>query len=208
VRRLKRYYEQYEDGFFTIIDWDGGGRHYVGRFTSEIVPVETGNGIWDVQNATFEEIPQQAMLQYPHNWVEDGIWVYPYNDFGDQKTATSGSWTVSYPEVAPRPGESQNAALSSVGTNAGDWAQHEYRGYGCRLWMLKGPAFGIVQVHVDSVLQSTIDLYAAAAEGPQMVLDLTALPLDLHRVQVMVTNTKNAASSAPAATWWGLQVMR
>src|ERR1035437_7746114 len=65
VQRLKWYFEQYEAGVFTIIDHDGGGRHYVGRFTSQVVPVETGNGMGYVQNVTFEEIPQQAMLEYP-----------------------------------------------------------------------------------------------------------------------------------------------
>src|ERR1700739_2833464 len=44
VERLKWYYEQYEDGYFTIIDQDGGGRHYVGRFTSDVVPFGTGTG--------------------------------------------------------------------------------------------------------------------------------------------------------------------
>lgn len=91
VQRLKWYYEQYEDGFFTIIDWDGGGRQYVGRFTSEVIPSETGNGLYDVQNVTFEEMPIVAMAQYPSDWDHEAVLFLISNDFGDQKVATSGS---------------------------------------------------------------------------------------------------------------------
>jgi hypothetical protein len=64
AERLKWYQEQYEDGFFTIVDWDGGageqGRHYVGRFTSEVVPTETANNRWDVQNVDVRGDPAAA----------------------------------------------------------------------------------------------------------------------------------------------------
>lgn len=210
--KLKWYYEQYEDGFFTIVDWDGTlgevGRHYVGHFTSEVNPVETEANRWDVQNVLFEEIPQQPMLQYPNDWVNEAIWIWPFNDYGDQKTATQGAWTAGYPLGAPPAGTVQSQAFTNPGTNSGDWAQHEYRGYGFKLYMLKGPAFGIVQIYVDGELLESVDLYAAAATGPVAVVCQTAMPLDIHRVQVVVTNTKNAGSTAPAATWWGLQVMR
>jgi hypothetical protein len=86
VQRLKWYYEQYEDGFFTIIDWDGGGRQYVGRFTSEVIPVETGNGMWDVQNVTFEEIPQQQMVAFPSDWAQRCDRVLHHQRFRRPKT--------------------------------------------------------------------------------------------------------------------------
>jgi len=94
VRRLKWYYEQYEDGYFTMIDYDGGGRHYVGRFTTEVNPVETANGKWDVQGVTFEELPQVPMLQYPNDWDDDSVNFGVCNDFGDQKLSTRGAWTL------------------------------------------------------------------------------------------------------------------
>lgn len=208
VQRLKWYYEQYEDGYFTIVDHDGGGRNYVGRFTTEVVPVETGNGMWDVQNVTFEEIPQSPMVQYPGDWEDDAIWHYPFNDFGDQKTAASGAWTAAYPLGTPPAGVRKSMSLSNPNTNDTDWAQHEYRGYGFQLWMLKGPAFGMVQVCLDTVLLETVDLYSAAALGPQSVYKLGEVPLDLHRVQVVMTGMQNEAASGSTAIWWGLQVMR
>lgn len=203
VQRLKRYYEQYEDGFFTIIDWDGGGRHYVGRFTSEVVPVETGNGMWDVQNVTFEEIPRVPMVQYPQDWDNDAITLYPTNDFGDTKLATSGTWNFALQNFE----ESSVTTATSTG-NAGDWAQYEYRGYGFKLFLLQGPEFGQCEVLLDGNVVATIDCYAAADSGPQMVLMQQNVSLDIHRVMVQVLGTKNASATAASVCWHSLEVMR
>jgi hypothetical protein len=204
VQRLKWFYEQFEDGFFTIIDWDGGGRHYVGRFTTEVAPVETGNGKWDVQNVTFEELPQVPMLDYPNDWDHDAIWHFAVNDFGDQKVAVQGAWTQtarSYSGVT-------RYTMDNPGTNAGDWAQYEYRGYGFELHMLEGPEFGQCDVYLDGTLLQTLDLYNAAEMGPQMVLRKVNVPLDLHRVKVITKNAKNANATGTNISWYGLRVMR
>jgi hypothetical protein len=220
VERLKRYYEQYEDGFFTIVDWDGGGRHYVGRFTSEVVPVETGNGMWDVQNVNFEEIPQQVMLEYPSDWAGDAIAFFPMNDFGDAKLAVNGTWTQTartavagsvYPPAlelfAPLSTGADYTTMDSTGT-AGDWAQYEYRGYGFRLYMLKGPGFGKVDIYIDGVFLETLDLYHATGLGPQIVLTEPNMPLDIHRVKVICDGTKNGSATGTNVSWYALEVMR
>jgi hypothetical protein len=197
VQRLKRYGEQYEDGFFTIIDWDGGGRQYVGRFTTEVVPVETGNGMWDVQNVTFEEIPQQQMLVYPSDWAGDAIAFFAANDSGDQKLATSGAWTQTArtaiagsqgTEHVPLAAGTAYTTMDDAGT-AGDWACYEYRGYGFRLYILKGPEFGNADLYIDGVLVETLSLFAATDQGPQIVASYQNLPLDIHRVQVVCDGT-------------------
>jgi hypothetical protein len=216
VQRLKWYYEQYEDGFFTIVDWDGGGRQYVGRFTTEVVPVETGNGMWDVQNVTFEEIPQQAMLEYPSDWTHDAIAFYPTNDFGDQKLAVNGAWSqTARTAVAGSQGTARNplttgeayTTYDDAGTS-GDWATYEYRGYGFRLYMLQGPEFGQCQVLVDGVAVATLDLYAEVERGPQIVLTQQSMALDIHRVQVLALGTENGSSSGTGLSWYALEVMR
>lgn len=216
VQRLKQYYEQYEDGVFTLVDWDGGGRHYVGRFTTEVSPVETSNNKWDVQNVTFEEIPRQTMLQYPSDWDHDSILYLPYNDFGDQKLATSGTWAqaalgIAAPHITLG-GTDRQALLpttvqQNIGTTAGDWATFEYRGYGFKLWMLTGPNCGKCDVYLDGTLIQTVDLYAAAA-AVSAVLVQANTPLDIHDLQVVVDDTKNAASSGFLVQWYALQVMR
>jgi hypothetical protein len=219
VQRLKQYYEQYEDGYFTIIDHDGGGRHYVGRFTSEVDPVETANDMYTVQNVTFEEMPRVPMVEYPSDWDHDSILFGVTNDFGDQKLAFSGAWTqaaATAPEITLggiARGTGGTLPLPAVqminpGTTAGDWATYEYRGYGFQLWMVTGPAQGKCDVYIDGVLNSTVDCYSAAAAAVTSVLTITNQFLDIHDVQVVVDATKNAASTAPAIGWYGLQAMR
>jgi|ERR1035437_356295 hypothetical protein len=216
VQRLKRYYEQYEDGFFTIVDWDGGGRQYVGRFTTEIVPTLTANNKWDVQNVTFEEIPQQQMVSFPSDWA-DAIALFVTNDFGDQKLAVSGSWTQTARTSIAGAQSTVYVPLSLVGTpyttmddagTPGDWACYEYRGYGFLLYMLKGPGFGKADIYIDGVLLETVDLYNATDIGPQRVVTQENIPLDIHRVQVVCDGTKNPAATGTAVSWYALEVMR
>jgi hypothetical protein len=219
VQKLKWYSEQYEvgEGFFTLIDWDGGGRHYVGCFTSAITPTPTANNKWDVQGVTFEEMPQQAMLEYPHDWAHDAVAFFVSNDFGDQKLATSGAWSQTVcASVAGSQGTEQ-VSLGEVDTPyttmdntgvAADWAQYEYRGYGCRLYLLRGPAFGKADLYIDGVMIQTLDLYNATDIGPQIVYCKTEMPLDIHRVKVICDGTKNSAATGTAVSWYALEVMR
>lgn len=215
AQRLKQYYEQYADGYFTIVDWDGGGRHYVGRFTSEVVPVETGFDRYDMQNVRFEEMPVAPMVQYPSDWDHDAVIFTLANDFGDQKLATSGAWTQAAIAAAPQPTlggfartNLPKVVMTNPGTTAGDWATYEYRGYGFKLWMCTGPEFGQCDVYLDSVKLQTVDCYAAADTGPVVVLTQQSVSLDIHDVQVIVDATKNASASAPTISWYALQVMR
>jgi hypothetical protein len=223
MKTLKRYYEQYEDGFFTIIDWDdpqpgGPGRHYVGRFTGDFPATETGNGMWDIQNLAFEEMPEVAMIKYPADWDNDAVRFYAYNDFGDQKLATYTSQTVGWAA------NQRNVLGKAVTTmdnpaaagNAGDWATYEYRGYGFKLYLMSGPEFGQCTVYLDSVqvgayagaAAATIDCYTAEDIGPKAVVVQPNVPLDFHRVQVNVSSTKNADATAPTISWHSLEVMR
>jgi hypothetical protein len=209
VQLLKQYYEQYEDGFFTIIDWDGGGRHYVGRFTSEVSPIETGNDLYDVQNVTFEEMPQVTMVKYPSDWNNDAIVLGPYNDFGDQKLATFAAPTPVAHAVEAWHGVDMPTQLADLGTANTQWGCYEYRGYGFKLFLVKGPAQGQCSISLDgTVIEATVDCYAAGAAGPQCVCTEQNVPLDIHRVQVNVLGTKNEASTSADITWAWLQVMR
>lgn len=223
AQRLKQYSEQYEDGYFTLIDHDDpqpDGRHYVGRFTSEVVPVETGYLRYDIQNVTFEEMPQAPMVQYPANWDHDSIFFGVYNDRGDQKLAASGAWAAGALAASPaitlggiarggaNPLPLPTAVMNNPGATAGDWATFEYRGYGFKLWMLTGPAQGKCDLFIDSVFNSTLDCYAAGVAAVTNIFTLTNLSLDIHDVQIVVDATKNGASTGTNIGWYGLQVMR
>jgi hypothetical protein len=214
VQRLKWYYEQYEDGYFTIKNWDAGGREYVGRFTSEPQEVETANNKWDVQGVTFEEMPQAPMMNYPSDWDHESILFNVTNNRGDMKLATSGAWTPVLLGTAPEitlggilRTSLSNITMSDPGT-LGDWAQYEYRGYGFKLWMVQGAGFGKADVYLDGVLLTTVDCYAATELGAQMVLAQQNVPLDFHRVKVICDATKNGSATTTTISWYGLQVMR
>lgn len=220
VQRLKQYYEQYEDGFFTIIDHDGGGRHFVGRFTSDVEPVETANGTYDVQNVTFEEMPGAPMVSYPSDWDHDSILFGVTNDFGDQKLAYNGAWTQAALGASPaitlggiargaaNPLPLSTTVMNNAGATAGDWATYEYRGYGFKLWLVTGPAQGQCDLYIDGILNSTIDCYAAGSAAATNVFTLEDLALDIHDIKIVVDATKNGSSSGNAIGWYGLQGMR
>lgn len=213
VQRLVQYYEQYQDGYFTVIDHDAGGRHFVGRFTTSVSPVEVSNNKYDVMGVVFEEMPMVPMVSYPSDWNHESILFNLANDFGDQKLATSGAWT---PGVIASPQITlggflrttlPTAVMNDPGT-ANDWATYEFRGYGFQLWMVTGPAQGQVNVYLDGVLVQMVDCYSANAASVQMVLSLPNTSLNIHDLQVVALGTKNAASTGLNVGWYGVQVMR
>jgi hypothetical protein len=213
AQRLKKYYEQYGNGrgYFTLIDWDGGARHYVGSFTGDFPIVEAGNGMWDVQNLTFEETPQAEMIKYPGDWDGDAVRFFAYNDYGDQDlytfSSSAGQWTTNLRQIGPQsvltmdnPGEA---------ANVGDWASYEYRGYGFRLYLMGGVEYGQCTVELDGTqVGGTIDCYVPEEIGPKLVLSQQNVPLDLHRVKLIVSGTKNASAYFSSISFHSLEVMR
>jgi hypothetical protein len=96
IARLKRYFEQYRDGYFTLIDWEGNQRQYVGRFTTPVEPIPVGHNRWAAQNVIFEEVPGAEMLVYPGDWTNESIWRHTENDFGDIMPSVDDwtNWTL------------------------------------------------------------------------------------------------------------------
>jgi hypothetical protein len=203
--RLKNFYEQFQDGFFTYIDHEGGGRHYVGHFTSPVEPSPTSHGHWGIQQVTFDEVPNVPMLVYPHRWDKDAIWQLLINDYGDgPMAATSGTWTLTANALA----KSNGQELDSPGTATADWAAYQYRGYGFQLWARTGPNMGIAQVTLDGAVLGDVDFYAPAASQASAIYTSLNVPLGIHVVQINPTNTKNASSSGTTIVWDALRVMR
>lgn len=60
----------------------------------------------------------------------------------------------------------------------------------------KGPDRGIVQIDIDDVATATVDLYAASATKNAVIYTTSALSAASHKIEVIVTGTKNASSSA------------
>lgn len=187
MERLERFYEQFEQEFFTLIDWDSG-RQFVGRFTGNHPVKLEASQRYTMDGWTFEEVPGAPMLEYPSEWERWAVMQPPWDGFGNLRTAFSGNWTrpasIQVDDGAVRTPNS----LQNLDANIGDSVTHEYRGYGFRLWMNQGPTYGSISVVVDGVTQGTVNLYAEVEQGPQAVFTLAELPLGLHRVQVVIAN--------------------
>ncbi len=204
ARRLKWYYEQFRKGFFTIIDHEGGGRHYVGRFTQPVEPVPTSHNHWSIQQVTFDEMPGAPMLIYPNNWQEDAIWECLLNDWGDRETAAvSGTWTLAADALAR-----SGYHFANGGTVVTDQAAYVYAGYGFQFWAPTGPAYGQATILLDGTSVGNVDFYSANATPAAMLLQQQNVSLGIHTVTLQPLNTKNAASSGRTILWDALKVMR
>lgn len=198
---LKQWAEQHEDGFFTIIDHDGGGRHYVGTFSGDTPVSEAGNDRYNMQGWTFVETPGAPMLEYPGNWDSWAVMELPWSDFGTLRTAFSGNWTRPA-AVSGDDGFTRTPnALQNLAPAVGDSLTHEYRGYGFRLWANQGNTYGKANVLVDGVLQGTVNLVSDTEIGSQVVFEWPNVSLGIHRVQMVIT-------AAPGMVYNGIEVMR
>jgi hypothetical protein len=210
ARKLKWYYEQYRDGFFTLIDHEGGGRHYVGRFSQPVEPSPTGNNRWSVQQVLFDEVPLAPMLVYPNDWNNDAVWRPLLNDFGDRMVAgVAGAWTLSANVNAKSGYVFDNTGVITGGV-AGV-ASYVYAGYGFQFWSIKGPACGIAQLSLDGVVLANIDLYRnlfGLSNASSMLFQQQNVSLGIHTVTLTATGTKNGSSSGYAINWDALKVMR
>jgi hypothetical protein len=212
ARKLKWYYEQYRDGFFTLIDHEGGGRHYVGRFSQPVEPVPTSHNHWAVQQVLFDEVPLASMLVYPGDWQDDAIWRLLLTDFGDRMVAAvSGAWTLTADASAK-----SGYHFADAGTVTTDSAAYCYVGYGFQFWAPTGPSGGQANVLLQTMnlngsiptVVGTVDFYSPVASPSSMLLQVQNLPLGSHIVSLMPLNAKDAASTGYTVWWDALKVMR
>lgn len=208
TERLKMFYEQFEDDFFTLIDWDNG-RHYVGRFTGEMPQSFVSNGRYSSTGWKFEEIPGCPMVQYPQEWYRWGVVKRPFDGFGSPRVATnSANWTrpaavANDVGFMVQPNQIQN--LNPVG---GDTLTFEYRGYGFRIWADQGPNYFGANLTVDGQFVTPLNINAAVEMGIQNVYENTSMPLDIHRVQIEMTGTKALTMDPLAILLDHFEVMR
>lgn len=204
ARKLKWYYEQFRDGFFTLIDHEGGGREYVGRFSQPVEPTPTSHNHWSVQQVLFDEVPLAPMRNYPSDFAKDAIWRKLLNDFGDRMVAAvSGVWTLTADANARSGYDFVNG-----GTVTSDQAAYVYAGYGFQLWAPTGPAYGQASILLDGIAVGTVDFYSAASSASSMLLQEQNVSLGIHTVVLQPLNAKNSNSSGCAVLWDALKVMR
>ena len=204
ARKLKWYYESYRGSLFTLVDYEGGGRMYTGRFSSPVEPVPTSNNHWTVQGVLFDEIPLSPMITYPSDWADDAVWMLTLNDFGDRMVAAvSGTWTL-----ATIAGALSAQCFVNGGTVTTDAAGYVYQGYGFQLWAPTGPAYGQATVLLDTVAVGTVDFFSSSAQPSSSLLTVQNVPLGLHTLTLQPLHAKDSASTGYSVVFDALQVMR
>jgi hypothetical protein len=201
ILRLKHFYEAFKGGYFTYIDYDGGGRHHVGRFTSPVNGMQTANGKYTVQGLVFEEIPRARMIDYPANFTDWGRTICVVDDFLNTAVATyqltPGSWVTQLnPAIggatANKPIDYELYSATPNWTVAPyDWAQIQYVGWGFKMKFRIGSGMGKVSLYIDGTFSGGLDLSNSTAGSLPSTMSFvggtliaTQMPLDMHRIQI------------------------
>jgi hypothetical protein len=240
IQWLKNFYQQYKTGYFTINDFDGGGRQHVGRFITAPEIPHARNLIYSTQ-MVFESVQGARMINYPSDWVNDSYFIYALADDLSQRVNTGNAAVLGFlPQQTPAavlagtsPNDPSSYEMYCDDHIGGSFAQVEYSGWGFQMNFRLAPNNGIVDIYLDgSLCISQLDLYngenmatmiagtsvgifnpdgsiarfGAAGVG-YVLVTVTNLPLDAHRVKVISTATKNPASTSYGAIYPALQVM-
>ena len=163
MQRINSFYHAFKAGYFTLIDQDNEGRHYVGRFMTEPEPSHPANGKYTLQGVVFEEMPRARMLQYPSNFVIDGHTINVVDDYLKPRVAMmQGAWTIQLSPTAPAGSTPQQPALLEAFdaiAAIGDWAQVEYVGFGFFMVFRLDPSLGTVNIFLDgNLIVQSLDL--------------------------------------------------
>lgn len=223
VLRLKRFYEQFKNGYFTLINWDGFGRHHVGNFTTEPNEVETANGKWTIQGLLFEEAPEARMLEYPSDWVHSSHTILTVDDYLVPLVANASSVTAAWSAVQTpaMAGTSLNNPASyellNATPTAADFAQAQYVGWGFRMAFRTGSGLGQFSLYLDGTLLITIDQSTGLRVGSGAlpaglalaggVVTMLEVPLDAHRVKMVALAVAGSIGSGTGVAYPALQVM-
>lgn len=205
--RLKQFYEIGKTGYFTYIDYDGGGRHHVGRFTTPPKSVQMSNGKYNCQGLVFEEVPQARMLLYPSDFADWGKTINVVDDFLQPAVATLGNWA--------RPGDTappNQRTLLNVTPAVGDFAQIQYAGFGFQIYSPLYAQAGLFNIYLDDILivasmnafngtYGALTGYSSSAMNGTLspptvsvptagsfLISMPEVPLDVHRLKFVALN--------------------
>lgn len=194
-QQIEQWYDQFANSFFTLYDpvfgrkTDGSGaaieRYFSVRFSQQPTYTLKQNLVWDVQ-CDLTDVLGVALYEYPD---PDAGHLSTFIEETDG-FAQAGVWGTDLGAV-----NHGGSDVSNAGNNTTDTFTWIYGGYGLRIWARKEPNFGKMKLFVDGTNLATIDLYAAAETAASAVFSKLDLPLGLHTVQLVATNTKNGASS-------------
>lgn len=208
AQQLIQWGEQYENDFFTLADYERT-RYHSGRFVEQPEVVLQGNEKWALR-AVFEELPGLALNTFPSNWSRDAIFLEERNGFAEDLVKLAGTWVFN-----SHANHHGGAAYQNPNTITTDTCEWQYFGYGFRLYGRKNSNLGIAELSVTRVRDlavmlaaTNIDFYAAADTASAVVNTQTNFALDLYRVKLKATNTKNASSTGKDFFADAIEVMR
>lgn len=137
------------------------------------------------------------MYAYPTNWARDAIFLEERNGFGEDLVKLAGTWAFETGGFSWAHGLGD---YYSNETNA--TAEWVYFGYGFSYWHSKNSNLGFIEISATRVRDGAVvlaatqvDLWSATLVAPAAILTKSDLPLDLYRVKVRCTGTKNASST-------------
>lgn len=86
---------------------------------------------------------------------------------------------------------------ANSGTNTTEYGEFSFLGNGIRYIGLKAITAGIIDVFINDILVSdNLDCYSASTLFQNPIYTNTSLNLELNKIKILCTNTKNASSSA------------
>ena len=166
-------------------------RHFPVIFVEEPQYELALNEAWNIEVSLLEAVGRELpTANYPDPAAGHPSF-FLEEDHATLAKALSGSWTIAAQANAHAAQERTNSNLNTT-----DAFQFLYAGYGFRLWARKDTNLGILKVLLDEADLGNLDLYAAAPAASAALLTKTDVPLGIHRVKLLATNTKHASSSA------------
>ncbi|MGI3779836.1 MAG: hypothetical protein ACRYG2_03585, partial [Janthinobacterium lividum] len=106
----------------------------------------------------------------------------------DPAVKLDGSWS----KVA----SNQDSGGSTSSLSGAGYAELSFKTSGIRWITRKNSYSGIVDVYLDGVKKTTVDLYSATTKTQQVAYEVTGLPETTHTIRVVRTGTKNVSSSS------------
>lgn len=130
----------------------------------------------------------QSELDHPDNSVDADKLRVIVDDL-DAAISYVGSWSYSVSSM-----QFYNRSYHTTLTPA-DYLTYAFTGTRIGIFSAKGPYMGKIDVYIDEVLDSTIDLYSALLLTRFLVYEKTGLSAGSHTIKIVLRSDKNTSST-------------
>ncbi|MBI2007569.1 MAG: hypothetical protein HYS83_02630 [Candidatus Blackburnbacteria bacterium] len=130
----------------------------------------------------------QSELDHPDNSVDADKLRVIVDDM-DAAISYVGTWSYTTASM-----QFYNRSYHTTLTPA-DYLTYTFTGTRIGIFSAKGPSMGKIDIYIDDVLDSTIDLYSALLLTRFLVFEKTGLSAGSHTIKIVLRSDKNASSS-------------